>query len=79
MSRKVNGLAIASIRKAIGMPQRVLADRAGITAPFLSQIEHGERQPSVQVLRRLADELGVAVAAITYPVPEPDLPEAAAS
>ena len=77
MNRKTNGLAIASLRKALGIPQRTLAARAGISAAYLSQIEHSERQPPPAVIRALADELGVAVDAITYPVPEPETEVAA--
>ena len=72
MNRKVNGAAVATIRKALGISQASLAARARITPPFLSQIEHGQRQPSPEVLRRLATELGVAVDAISYPAPEPE-------
>jgi len=72
MARTANGASIASHRKLIGLSQRALANQAGIAAPFLSQIEHGDRQPSPAVLRRLADALGVPLAAITNAVPEPE-------
>jgi transcriptional regulator with XRE-family HTH domain len=78
MNRKANGASIASLRQLVGISQRTLATRAGIAAPFLSQIEHGVRQPSPVVLRRLATELGVPLDAITSVVPEPE-PEQAAS
>ena len=78
MNRKANGAAVATIRKALGISQTSLAARSRITPPFLSQIEHGDRQPSPEVLRRLADELGVPLDAISYPVRSPE-PEQAAS
>jgi transcriptional regulator with XRE-family HTH domain len=67
-NRKVNGAAIASLRKALGISQRTLAARAAIAPAYLSQIEHSERHPGPEVIRRLADELGVPLNAITYPV-----------
>ena len=78
MNRKANGASIATIRNLAGISQRALATRAGIAAPFLSQIEHGIRQPSPTVLRRLATELGVSLDSITSVVPTPE-PEQAAS
>lgn len=78
MVRKVNGASVASIRKALGIPQNALAARAAITPPFLSQIEHGARQPSAEVMRKLADGLGVPLDAISHVVTVPH-PEEAAS
>jgi transcriptional regulator with XRE-family HTH domain len=78
MVRKVNGASVASLRKALGIPQVSLAARAGITPPFLSQIEHGARQPSPTVLRLLADGLGVPLDAISHVVVVPQ-PEETAS
>lgn len=39
---------------------RQLADRAGISNPYLSQIEHGLREPSERVLEALASNLQVS-------------------
>lgn len=76
MNRRTNGASVATIRKALGMRQGALAASAGISTPYLCQIEKGERQPAPDVVRRLADELGVTLESITYPVAET---EAAAS
>jgi transcriptional regulator with XRE-family HTH domain len=38
---------------------RVLAPRAGISQPFLSQLERGQSSPSLLTLYRLAEALGV--------------------
>ena len=77
MVRKVNGASVASLRKALGIPQNSLAARAGITPPFLSQIEHGARQPSADTMRKLADGLGVPLDAISHVVPIPEPGQAA--
>ena len=72
MNRKANGATIRAIRKALGIPQVSLAARVGITKAYLCQIERGSReQPSPDVLHRIADELGVPLDAISYPVPVP--------
>jgi len=70
MNRRANGTAIVSIRKLAGISQRTLAARVGIAPAYLSQIEHSERHPGPEVLRRLAGELGVPLDAITSPIPE---------
>lgn len=73
MKRRTNGASISTIRKALGMRQGALAASAGISSAYLSQIEHGVRQPEFEVARRLADELGVSLESITYPAPEPEV------
>lgn len=77
MELRTNGSAIRAVREALGVQQKALAARAEITAPYLSQIECGVRQPPMDTVRRLATELGVPVDAITYPAPAQ--PAAAAS
>ncbi len=46
-------------REHRGLSARGLADAAGISAPYVSQIEAGRRHPTVAVLARLADALRV--------------------
>lgn len=77
MELRTNGSAIRSIREALGVQQKALAARVEITAPYLSQIETGVRQPPMDTVRRLAVELGCPIDAITYPFPA--LPATAAS
>ena len=48
-------------REHRGLTQQALADRAGISKPYLSQLEAGKRQPSLAVLRALAAALGVEI------------------
>ena len=45
-------------RSAISL--RKLADRAGISNPYLSQIERGIRKPSAEILKRIARGLSVS-------------------
>ena len=48
-------------RELAELPLRQLAAMTGISNPYLSQIEHGLRMPSDQVLRGIADSLKVSV------------------
>ncbi len=44
-----------------GLSASALAEKAGITQPFLSQIEGGKREGTVTTLRRIAEALSVAI------------------
>jgi transcriptional regulator with XRE-family HTH domain len=46
---------------------------AGISNPYLSQIERGLRDPSDQVLNAIADSLQMSADSLRPPAPEPDL------
>lgn len=48
-------------RTARGLTQRQLAAAAGISKPYLSQIESGVRAAAVATLRRIGDSLGVPI------------------
>ncbi|MBM2322682.1 MULTISPECIES: helix-turn-helix transcriptional regulator [Marivita] len=49
---------ISELRARARMTQAALAEAAGITRPYLSQIENGERNLSLALQKRLADALG---------------------
>lgn len=51
---------IASQRRAAELSLRQLAERAGISNPYISQIERGLRKPSAEVLQSLAQALQVS-------------------
>ena len=54
------GSFIRSQRKLANLSLRQLADLTSLSNPYLSQIERGLHQPSVRVLRLLADALNVS-------------------
>lgn len=58
---KISTTALAYTRESMGLRQTDLAAKAGISRPFLSQVEAGERDPSALVVKALADALGVTV------------------
>jgi len=57
----VVGARIRQFRAARKMSLRQLADRAGISPGFLSQVERGQVNASVGTLRRLAQSLGIVL------------------
>ena len=55
------GGRIAGLRARRGLTQRELAERTGISVPFLSGIENGKRNVSSEILLRLADTLDASL------------------
>jgi len=58
------GARIRSLRRARGISLKVVAERAGLSIGFLSQLERGISSASIRVLARLADALEVGIAEI---------------
>jgi len=54
------GHFIRDLRRSAGVSLRQLADRAGVSNPYLSQIERGLRKPSAEVLQQIAAALRVS-------------------
>lgn len=44
-----------------GMTAKALADAAGISAPYLSQIESGVREGSLDAMKKIADALRITI------------------
>lgn len=59
------GEKIKKIRLERGMNQSVLAERAGISQAYLSEIETGKKTPSPQKLATIARVLGVSPTVIS--------------
>ncbi len=56
---------IKDMRKATGWTQSELASKAGITGATISQIEKGDRLPSLIVSHKLAEALDISVEEFT--------------
>ncbi len=56
------GRAVAVRRLELGLSRHDLAERSGLSYPFVCEIERGAKQPSAPSLRRLADALQLRVA-----------------
>ena len=52
-------------REYRGLTQRQLGERAGVNQAYVSQIEAGSRAGTVEVLKRLAEALGVELDDLT--------------
>jgi transcriptional regulator with XRE-family HTH domain len=51
---------IRDVRRSAGVSLRQLASRAGVSNPYLSQVERGLRKPSAEVLQQIAGALRVS-------------------
>lgn len=55
------GLNLQALRRERGFSQEELAHRASVHQTYLSGLERGRRNPSLLVLKRVADALGVDI------------------
>ncbi len=55
------GLRVRALREAMGLSLRDLADRSGVSAPMLSQVERGETSPTLAVAERIAAGLDLSL------------------
>ena len=53
--------AIVVARTSQNLTQKELAERTGINQADISKLENGTRNPSVNLLKRLADGMGMAL------------------
>lgn len=53
------GEKLRNIREKLGLSQRVLGERLGVTQQTIAQYEKAVEQPKLKTVRRLADALGV--------------------
>jgi len=65
ISRHV-GDFIRDQRERAGMTLRRLADKAGVSNPYLSQIERGLRKPSAEILKKLSRALEISATSLYH-------------
>jgi transcriptional regulator with XRE-family HTH domain len=58
-AKKLIGLRIKSLRRSEGLSQEELAERMGISSKYLSSIERGKENPTLDTLIRLANALKI--------------------
>ena len=68
----LNHVKVWELLGQLGMSQKELARRSGISAGYLSQLMSGVRCPSPQVQRRLQKVLGVADFHVLFYIQEVD-------
>jgi XRE family transcriptional regulator, regulator of sulfur utilization len=57
----VVGARVKALREAMGLSLRDLADRSGVSAPMLSQVERAETSPTLAVASRIAAGLDLSL------------------
>lgn len=57
---EVLGSNIRKIRKNYGWTQEQLAEKSGISVPFMTQIELGRKSASLEVIEKIAQSLEVS-------------------
>ena len=55
------GIRIRTQRKSLKLTQQALAEKVGCNAHYISDIEHGRRHPSADLLDSLANELDLSL------------------
>lgn len=60
------GEVIVTLRKQKGVKQKDLAESLGITATYLSLIEHGEQKPSIALISSIANYFDLPITVILY-------------
>ena len=68
------GKAVQAARIALDWTQEDAAERIGISVPFYGRIERGHSLPSIQVLARMVQVLGISANVLTH---DPDRVSAA--
>ena len=61
-------------REDAALTRRELAERTGLSYPYISQLETGYRGPSAEAMQRLTEALGVPVEAMVTAMAERDTP-----
>lgn len=59
--RKCFGAKIKSIRLRAGLSQEVFADKCGLDRTYVSGIERGVRNPTLEVIAALAKGLNITI------------------
>lgn len=55
------GTRVRGLREAMGLSLRDLGERAGVSAPMLSQVERGETSPTLAVAQKIATGLDLSL------------------
>ncbi len=61
VERLAVGARVRALREAMGLSLRDLAERSGVSAPMLSQVERGETSPTLAIASRIAAGLELSL------------------
>lgn len=59
------GMRIVYLRKKLGMSQEDLALEADVNKNYLCDLENGRRNPTLKILEKIANALGIDVSELT--------------
>ena len=65
--------AMIEARKASGLTQKQLSEKTGINQADISRMEHGNGNPSIRTLKRLADGMGMQLHLTFTPINQPEV------
>jgi transcriptional regulator with XRE-family HTH domain len=68
------GSRLTKFREAKGLSKNKLAKSAGVTQGFISQVESGNRLPTLEVLNRICSALGISLSEFFADDQEPEIP-----
>ena len=60
------GQAVKEVRKALGVTQKELAEKSGLTQGAISQLENSQTHPNKETLKSVGDALGVGSATLMF-------------
>lgn len=63
-AKKLIGVRIKSLRRSEGLSQEKLAERTGISSKYLSSIERGRENPTLDTFIKLAEALNIELSEI---------------
>jgi DNA-binding XRE family transcriptional regulator len=66
--RELAGASLRRRRKAQGRTLREVADQAGVSLTYLSEVERGRKEPSSEVLEAVCEALGVLLSDVLFEV-----------
>lgn len=69
-AKAIFGDNVRRARKAAGLSQEDLAFQAGLARSYMSDVERGQRNPTVKVIGQIAAALKISAALLVEGIPE---------
>lgn len=66
--RQAIGRTIATYRSQQGLSLRALSESSGISLAYLSELEHGQKEPSGTILHQLAGSFGISLPELVHTI-----------
>lgn len=58
---KIFGRRVAELRRSQQLSQEELADRCGVHRTYIGAIERGEKSPTLNTIKKIADGLNISI------------------